>query len=434
MKKKISRFIGKGSKRDTLVLTLATIVAQSINLLAYPILSRLFTPADFGQFAVVGTFTEVFTAVCTLGYTRMIILAENQQSAANLAVLAIKTGLKSSLLFWLLFLPLSAWLGGVFNDPNFFWWMLLVPIISISVSIFLIYNEWCVYTKQYNRLSINKITNAGANSGTRLLVGLFNLFRSGGLIWSELFGRLFTATEIGITLATNKKDHAVFSATTKEMQRQLAVKYRKNATYMLLSNALNILKQYLPIIFLSIYFGKEFAGYFSMSSYILSVPMLFVGTAVGDVFRQKARENYIKTGSFRPVLLKLVRFQMLIAIPFVILGFFVLDDIIVWVLGERWLIAGEFSLILLPYIAINFFASILMNAFIVTERLKLFWLINFFMFLATLSSLLVGVYLLNSVYQMLLLYTIFLCVVCISIIILAYIHSVDKNFNNHASK
>lgn len=434
MKEKVSKLIGKGSKRDTLILTFATIVAQSINLIAYPILSRLFTPEEFGQFAVVNTFAEVLTAICTLGYTRMIILANDQQSAANLAILAFKTALKVSLLFWIIFLPLSGWLGSLFKDDYFFIWMLVVPFISLAVTIFLIYNEWCVYTKQYNQLAVNKITNASANSGVRLLIGFTSVIKPGGLIWSELFSRLITATEILFNLFRNKKDLTLFKATRKDEQKSLAKEYQKNAFYMLFSNVLNILKQYLPILLLSIYFGEQFAGHFSMSNFILGVPMVFVGTAIGDVFRQRARESYIKSGSFRSVLNKIVLYQLVIVIPFLILGFFVLDEIIVWVLGNKWAVAGEFSLILLPYFAINFFASILMNAFIVTDRLKIFWQINLAMFLATLLAFFGGIYLLKTnVYETLMLYALSLFLISALTIILAYIYSENKNFKKDES-
>lgn len=432
MRDKIIKIIGKGSKRDTLVLTLATVLAQSINLISYPILSRLFTPEDFGQFAVVNTFAEVFTALCTLGYTRMVILAHDRQSAANIAILSIRTALKSSIVFWLIFLPLSFWLKGVFHDPNFFWWMLIVPIISLAVSVFLIYNEWCVYNKQYNQLSINKITNAGSNSGTRLLVGFFGFFKIGGLIWSELISRIFTAAEIFGSIFKRKEDFHLFKNGTKEAQKKLAKEFRKNATYMVLSNVFNILKQYLPIIFLSIYFGEEFAGHFSMSNFILGVPMLFVGTAIGDVFRQRARESYVKTGSFRPLLVKIVSYQLLIAIPFLVLGYFFLAQIIVWVLGAKWEVAGDFSLLLLPYIALNFFASILMNTFIVTNRLRIFWFLNFLMFIATCTAFSVGIFVLDKdVYFTLGIYSALLALVSCATIILAYIYSADKNHKVH---
>ena len=101
--------------RNVLTLLSGTVLAQAIPIILSPVLSRIYTPEEFGIFAIFSSFAAAFAAIATFRYELAIMLPEKESSAVNLLRLSfIITVLLTALsfLFILLFShQLPVWLS-----------------------------------------------------------------------------------------------------------------------------------------------------------------------------------------------------------------------------------------------------------------------------------------------------------------------------------
>ena len=96
------RFL-KGNRflKDALTLATGTFLAQIVPLAVSPLLTRIYSPGDFGLFSVYMSLISVLSAVVTGRYEYAIMLPQEDDDAANvLGVTAVCAILVSTLLLW----------------------------------------------------------------------------------------------------------------------------------------------------------------------------------------------------------------------------------------------------------------------------------------------------------------------------------------------
>src|SRR5688572_27680976 len=75
--------------RNTAILIIGTIIAQSIPILLQPVLRRVYTPEDFGAMAVYFTILSMISIVACFRYEAAIVLPKNDSAAANVLSLSL---------------------------------------------------------------------------------------------------------------------------------------------------------------------------------------------------------------------------------------------------------------------------------------------------------------------------------------------------------
>ena len=89
-----SAAIGAGSFfRDAGVLAAAYVLSQAIWLGSAPILTRLYSPDDFGLWALFTTIVSILTTIATLRYEFAIVLPRGERETSNVIVLCFVVSL-----------------------------------------------------------------------------------------------------------------------------------------------------------------------------------------------------------------------------------------------------------------------------------------------------------------------------------------------------
>ena len=65
-----------------------TVAAQAISALLSPVLTRLFTPTDFGHLSVYNSVLTLFVTVASLGYEMALPICVAESDCANLLALS----------------------------------------------------------------------------------------------------------------------------------------------------------------------------------------------------------------------------------------------------------------------------------------------------------------------------------------------------------
>ena len=84
--------------RDVTVLTLGTGLAQLINIGSAPLLSRLYSPKDFGILAIFLAVVGISSTLVTLRYETAILIPKSKKDSANIVVMSIFLAVVGSIL------------------------------------------------------------------------------------------------------------------------------------------------------------------------------------------------------------------------------------------------------------------------------------------------------------------------------------------------
>ena len=90
LKTTLSRLLPRATfARSVATLTLGTAFAQALSVAAMPLLTRLYTPADFGFLAVFMAISGVVATAVTLRYETAVLPAKTEQESATVVLLAL---------------------------------------------------------------------------------------------------------------------------------------------------------------------------------------------------------------------------------------------------------------------------------------------------------------------------------------------------------
>lgn len=373
---------------DVLKLAGGTAIAQVLSILASPIITRMYGPEAFGLSALFASITGIIAVVACLRYELAIMLPEKDEDAANLLalslILAATMSIITAFVVWLSRDTLLSLLKAPGLEP--YLWM--VPISVFLSGVFLALNYWNSRAKCFGRLSIARLTASVAATGTQLGAGISGHPTGGNLIGASMLGSAVSTLMLGVQIWKGEK-----SSLTKSLSWTIFFKMLKRyKTFPILSTwsaLLNTVSWQLPILLLSSFFSLKVTGFYSLSFMMISLPMSLIGSAIGQVFFQRAAEA--KRNGGLPHLVENI-FEILIVIgmlPMLMLTFEGRDIFVVF-FGETWSEAGIFSQILALWALVWFISSPLSTLIDVLEKQEFGLKYNIANFVARLIALSVG--------------------------------------------
>ena len=314
-------------------------IAQAIPIICSPILSRLFTPNDFGLFADFLAIAAFLPIIMSGRYEFAILLPKRDQEAINILSLSCILTVCFFLIFFLILLGFGNSIAELINVNKLAPYMCLIPISALLSTVFLVFNEWCIRKKWFVALGKNKISNSAGIAGTSILFGLTKL--QPGLILGEIFGQIFSATSAIVRVL--RKDRYLFAYVTKNKMKYFARRYFDYPKFIIPGQFLNTFGGQLPVLVLSSQFGLYEAGLFMMSQRVLGIPITFFGNSFKDVFKQRAAHDFQAHGNCVNIFKKTTFLLIKIAlIPFIVL-FITAPYFFEFVFGAEWYDAGIYT-------------------------------------------------------------------------------------------
>ena len=142
---------------------------------------------------------------------------------------------------------------------------------------------------------------------------------------------------------------------------------------------INRLNNNLPIFLINNFFDASIVGLYSLSVKMLEMPLRFIGTAIGSVFKQRAAQDYNKLGNCKNIFLKTSLTLLLIsAFPVIIIGVFA-PNIFEVIFGNKWIKSGVFTQLLMPMIFFKLIVSPVSYIFYIYKKLKEDFIIHIYM-------------------------------------------------------
>jgi O-antigen/teichoic acid export membrane protein len=335
------------------VLSVGTLLGQGIVVIASPVLTRLFSPDDFGVFGVYVSLLGIFSVVASLRYQLSIPFPEKEEEAANLLALSLVI-----VLFMSVIISLAVWLFNLqivnaMKVPALRPYLWLLPLGVAMVGSYQVFNFWCVRKQAFGRIAQTKVSQG--LSSVLIQIGLGALkFSPIGLLVGHIVGQAAGTTTLAV-LAWKSDRGALKTISIKEMSC-MGLRFRRFPLFSSWSGVLNNLSVQLPVLMLSYYFGPLTTGLYALGHRVLTLPMRFVGQAASQVFFSEAVDANRK-GSLAVTTKRIFERLVQIAVPgFLIIGFSA-PGLFTLAFGQQWREAGDYAQWLTPWLFVVFVCS-----------------------------------------------------------------------------
>lgn len=157
--------------RNVLTLMTGTTLAQAIPIAISPLLTRLYSPEEFGRFALYMAVASIASVLVTGRYELAILLPRQDKDALHITALATALSIAISALLFLVVLffalPIAALLGDAALAPWLYW----VPASTLLLGLYQSLNYWSNRKAQYKRLAISRTVQSGSAALAQLGIG-----------------------------------------------------------------------------------------------------------------------------------------------------------------------------------------------------------------------------------------------------------------------
>ena len=364
-----------------------TTIAQAIPIAISPILTRIYTPEDFGVFALYMSVASILSVVATGRYELAIMLPKKDEDAINIVVLSIIISFFVSFISFLIVFIFNAQITNLLANPEISNWLYFIPVTVLLTGVYQSLNYWSNRKKQYKRLATSRIVQSGATGSTNLGLG-FSGFGSSGLILGGVLGQFISTTILGRLVWNEDKDRFVHIKRLKVIV--LAKKYINFPKFDLMASFINIFSNQVIHILFNTVFNPIIAGFYYLTQRIIGLPISIVSKSIGDVFKEQASKDFKKMKNAKTIYISTFKKLFILALfPSLLLYFFSVD-IFIFIFGDNWSVAGEFVKIMIPMLFLKFVSSPLNFMLYIAGKQNVNMYSQILFLLAVLISFLVG--------------------------------------------
>jgi O-antigen/teichoic acid export membrane protein len=351
--------------RNVLTLMTGTTIAQAIPIAISPILTRIYTPEDFGMFALYMSMASILSVVATGRYELAIMLPKKDEDAINIVALSLIISFLVSFIALLIIFFFNDSLTNLLGNPKISSWLYFIPLTVLFTGIYQSFNYWSNRKKHYKRLATSRVVQSGITASSNLGMG-FGGFGGAGLIGSSILGQGVASFLLGKIIF--KEDKNCFGKIKKLKIFALGRRYISFLTVNLPHTFLNVLSSNFPVLLISYFFGNLVTGFYSISNRVIVAPIGIITNSYGQVFLQHISSSTVsqkeKEFFFKKTVYRILGYSL---VPFLLLFFF-LPQLFQIIFGENWIEAGVYGQILIPMLYFRFVGSIVSSVTVVFNQ------------------------------------------------------------------
>lgn len=386
MKERFKRLLPKNQfARSVSVLSSGTAAGQIIVVAASPILTRLYSPEDFGLLAVYAGLLGIFAVIASLRYQLAIPLPESDEEAASVAVL--------SLLVVVGMTAVSATIVGCWGDiittglnaPSLEPYLWLMPLGLLLTGVYQVFSYWAIRTGAFSAIARTKLTQAISMIGVQLVAYVLGPL---ALLLGQITGQAAGTSSLGYLAVRSK--WAAFRQVRLADIHWTAIRYRRFPIFSSWGAAITTAGLQLPPVLFAAMFSPSAAGLYMLSHRVLAMPSQLIANSVGDVFYSSAataRRQHRLAPLVAGIHEKLAQIAMPPALILILAG----PDLFEVFFGVHWRQAGEFSQWMAPWIYLMFVISPL-RLFSVLEKQAQGMAFQLILFAVRVASIVLGSY------------------------------------------
>ena len=368
-----------------LMLSGGTVVGQGLLIIASPFLTRLYTPEEFGLFAIFASFSAIITTIVGLRYEFAVPVVRGGDEAASMVVVSALTAILVSLS-----VAMAVWLGGertaaMVGAPGLaaLFWILPPAVLAYGLGSSLSY--WSVRQGTFRTNATNRIVYFATQAVSQLAFGLMG---SGGLGLVAGYALGYLARFLHFASALSSEDRAAFASVSTADIRRSAILHWRYPAFQASSSILQSSCQMLPTVLVGILYGPAMAGWYGLGQRIVGLPVRVLSEAASQVFLNEVKDLggpalnrlFLRTGGV------FLLMGLVILMPVALFG----PSLFAVVFGEPWREAGEIVRLLAPLYLARFVVLPISQTLNVVGRLDLHLVSSLLAAVALISSFAAG--------------------------------------------
>lgn len=251
------------------------LIGQGTLYLSTPLLSRLYSPAEMGEFTLFITLTSLTAVIGTLRVEQF-IPASSQSTARNRSVIAATLACGFSALCAIIY-------GAAYSQSAFvvaLFWLTATSLSLIAISI-----QLSARFENYNGVALGKALMGTAQAGTQVFAGFLRIASPGLLIGAAVGYALSAVVQISLLLRGQRKApltkgwrfRAVFAAFPRI----------RTLTPVFSSSLLNVAATSSLVIGITVYAGESETGELGIAQRLALLPAGLAVAALGPVIAGK---------------------------------------------------------------------------------------------------------------------------------------------------
>lgn len=398
-----------------------TTISQMIPFLIMPILSRLFSPEEFGLYAFYFSIVTFLVVISTGRYELAIPLPKQNSDAWQILLLSflILSGFSILLLVAILFL--NDTLLGLFNRPQIGNWLYILPVFVFLTGTYNILTLWLHRMKQFGASANSKVQLSFWENIVTLLMGFrkngigfqninekfstifsknnvvlsLNSIGFGGLLIGRMIGLI--ASNVYLVFKTKKSKPAESTSVDKIAIKRLAHEHKDFPKINMLHAVSDELKNSGLSFTILFFFMDRVLGIYNQTYRLLRAPLGIIGSAFGHVFFQEVAEQSYSNKPISGLINRTVIKLFLIALPLFTCIFLLSPWFFTIFLGERWSDVGVYAQYMTPWLFVNFIFSPVSQVALVIGKQFSFWMVNLLSSSLVFISMLVAGFVFNDI-------------------------------------
>ncbi|MBV6457698.1 MAG: hypothetical protein HONBIEJF_00815 [Fimbriimonadaceae bacterium] len=368
--------------RNVATLSVGSAVGQVLPILVSPVLSRQYGVEDFAALGVFIAIVSLASNIVGGRFELAILLPESDADGLNLLGLTVSLAFLVSTFIAVVLAAVHFFVPGFLDS----WWLWGIPCTLFAIGTYLALTYWLNRKEAYRTIAINRVLKGVITAGVPLAAPFMlgpqrdkdGRWLIAGFALGFAIGALFMAYRL------LKDTSETRNSVSRQAMLEMARTYQDFPRYSILAAVANSLSNQMPLLVMKALFGAGVAGSFAFCHRVLAAPLAVVGDSFADIFKQRAAQERIASGSCRRSWEVTARLLALGCLPLLVTVLPFGPSIFAFVFGEEWRQAGVYAQWLTPYYALAFIASPLSRTLYVAEKQRwdLAWQIGLLLLIA----------------------------------------------------
>ena len=392
--------------KNMFLLTSGVGVSQLIPFLLLPILTRFFSPVDFGFFALFMAIIQLLSTSMTFRLEMAVVLPKKNTDAALLCIISLICLMMLSLVsFCVLFLGQQYFFnilseGGYFNQ-SYLINPLILYLLPLGVFLLGFYNilySWNNRLELYKKMSYSHIIHSIFSTPSSILL-YFSALQPVGLILGQLIGRLFASFLLLKDLIYHIR--LIPSHNIINNSKSLLMDYRKFIIFETPHTILNFISNKIILGVFTALFGLFTVGIFDLADKIIAKPLGIISNSFKTVFYKRLTTAKDQLNIFKKSVFLMTVVSFFLVIPF----YFIPDSFFIFLLGESWVDVGDYIKLICPLLLVRFITNVISPsiAYSLQNQYLFIWQVIYFIIIIALFWFIRGM----SVNEVLIIYAFF---------------------------
>lgn len=313
--------------KNILTILTGSSLATLIPILCSPILTRLYTPAEFGAGELYIIGSALLAIFATLRLEASLVLPENENEAKDIFTVIFFTSICICILLYIPIFLLDFLLN--LQNLNIYY---LLPISACSISIYETSIYYNLRHKKYKSIGLYKCIYFSLLVGLKILFGYLG-YSTWGIILGTCLGQLSGCL---IVFFFCMKKYDFLTSINLSTFKEIIIRYSEFPKYNLPNTFFNLGKDHSYSFLILKIWSSTILGFYSLTLKILKSPIYLIGNSIGDVLYKKVvHDSQSNSLNLNKLLKFILIFSVLLLFVF-ILGAGLSPIIITYIFGKNW--------------------------------------------------------------------------------------------------